>query len=310
MKQQQKFKTGKAPKIVALLILCFFINKMSVSAQDSAINEPSIDIRYFVNNNSAQYLLVRTRVKTGRKYKPLPNRQALVYLDSSTADNLIAKTVTNENGEAKIIISPTLKDIWNSSAKHSFTATLPASGKDAEVTASLDITKTKILIDTVNDGGTRTINVKVLMLSNNDWVPAKDVEMSIGVERNSSVLSAGSKETYTTDSAGVASVEFSRDSLPGDAKGNFVLAAKVENNELFGNLFVEKTVPWGIALKQDSGFFDQRTLWSTRFRTPFWLLFMAYSIMAGVWGTIVYLVFQIVKIKRLGDADATTPAIL
>jgi hypothetical protein len=93
--------------------------------------------------------------------------------------------------------------------------------------------------------------------------------------------------------------------LPGDQKGTIVLAARVEDNDQYGNLLVEKTVSWGTALRPENNFFDQRTLWSTRFRTPFWLLFMAYSIFIGVWGTIIYLVWQIVKIKKL--ASVTTP---
>ncbi len=61
---------------------------------------------------------------------------------------------------------------------------------------------------------------------------------------------------------------------------------------------------WGKAIKPAGNFFKQRTLWSTRFETPLWLLFTAYFIVIIVWGTIVYLVFQMVKIKRLGKAEA------
>jgi hypothetical protein len=141
-----------------------------------------------------------------------------------------------------------------------------------------------------------------MVFENNDWVPAKDVEMKIGVGRQGGVLSAGDEATYTTDSTGSIEVEFKKANLPGDVKGNFVVMAKVEDNEQYGNLVVEKTVPWGTQLKPDTGFFDQRTLWSTRFRTPFWLLFLVYAIVIGVWGTIIYLVWQIVKINKLGKA--------
>jgi hypothetical protein len=93
---------------------------------------------------------------------------------------------------------------------------------------------------------------------------------------------------------------FTRDSLPGDTLGNIVIAARIEDNDTYGNLLVEKNVPWGSPTKIDLTFFDKRALWSTAFRAPAWLLFMAYSIAIIVWGTIIYLVFQIVKIKRLG----------
>src|SRR6185436_20615217 len=124
---------------------------------------------------------------------------------------------------------------------------------------------TKITIDTLADAEARTITVSVSALIGGEWVPAKDVEMKVGVARSGgSILSAGDEETYTTDSTGIVTAEFKRDSLPGDQKGNIILAAKVEDNDQYGNLLVEKAVPWGVALKPEKNFFDQRTLWTTR----------------------------------------------
>jgi hypothetical protein len=79
--------------------------------------------------------------------------------------------------------------------------------------------------------------------------------------------------------------EFKRDSLLGDAKGNFILIARTEDNENFGNLFVEKNVNWGAAPVMDDAF-NHRSLWATRSKTPIWLLGLAVAIIAGVWGTI------------------------
>ena len=301
-KQLQKMNQLKKLRISRLLIIYFLVAATGVSAQDSTAPETSVNLRYFLNNNSLQYLLVQTRSKEGRKFQALPGRTVQIYLDSNIAQNLIAKTITDETGMAKIIIPPSLKDEWKNAAKHSFIAVMQGAASEEEKTSTLDISKTKIEIDTANTDGTRSVNVKVMMFANNDWVPAKDVEMKVGIERNGCILSAGDKETYTTDSTGTLTVEFKRDTLPGDAKGNFVLAAKVEDNDQYGNLLVEKTVPWGTILKEDHSFFDQRTLWTTRFKTPLWLLFTAYSIVISVWGSILYLVFQLIKIKKLGTA--------
>ena len=285
-----------------LLILWLLASGISISAQDSAVAalaEPSVNLRYFIDNNSIQYLLVQTRIKIGNKFQPLPKQVVKVFLDSSSPENLVAKTYTDENGKAKMIIPAALKDKWNNSPKHNFIGVLEATSPEDERTTTLETTKAKILIDTSNTDGIRSVNVKVMFFENNDWVPASDVEMKVGVARLASILSAGDEETYTTDSTGIAIAEFKKDSLPGDQQGNIVLVAKVEDNELYGNLLVEKTVPWGTVVKRDTGFFDQRTLWSTRFRTPAWLLFMAYSIVISVWGTLIYLVFLLVKIKKL-----------
>ena len=286
--------------LTCVLILLGLSVSTDLSAQDSATAEPAISLRYFVNNNSVQYLLVQTVMKEGKKSQPLPRRSVKLFLDSSIAENLLAKTLTDENGKAKVIIPPAFRDKWTSNSKHKFIGVMDAASTGEEKTAELEITRAKLTIDTSYNEGVRSVNVKIMVFENNDWVPAPDVEMKVGVNRLGGILSAGDKETYTTDSTGTIDVEFMRQGLPGDQKGNYVLVANVEDNEQYGNLLVEKTVPWGVAVIPDTHFFDQRTLWSTRFRSPFWLLFMVYAIVISVWGTIAYLVLQIVKINKLG----------
>src|SRR5205814_343662 len=112
---------------------------------------------------------------------------------------------------------------------------------------------------------------------NNDWAPAKDVEMRIGVKRLGAELKIGDEETYTTDSTGQVAAEFKRDSLPADEKGNLILIAKVEDNDSYGSLSIEKTVPWGVYFKRENNF-GQRALWASRGKAPIWLYAMAYSI--------------------------------
>jgi hypothetical protein len=82
--------------------------------------------------------------------------------------------------------------------------------------------------------------------------------------------------------------------------------AKVDDNDTYGNLLIEKTVPWGVAFKPDNNFFNQRTLWSRSNRTPPWLLFMALTMILIVWGTIVYLLGQLIKIKKLSKGVSSS----
>lgn len=296
---------NKLYNLTGLFILLCLAISINVSAQDSTAGDPTLILRYFINNNSAQYVLVQTVLKEGKKSKPLPNQVVKIFLDSSSVENLLAKINTDENGKAKVIIPPAFKDKWISNSKHKFIGVLETKSSAEEIPTEIEITRAKLTIDTTNTDGTRTINVKVMAFENNEWIPAKDVEMKVGISRLGGVLSAGDEATYTTDSTGIIDVEFKKTNLPGDEKGNFLLVAKVEDNEQYGNLIIEKTVPWGVAVKPDTGFFNQRTLWSTRFRTPFWLLFLVYAIVIGVWGTIIYLVWQIVKINKLGKAATT-----
>jgi len=294
-------KKLKINKYVFLLMpFLFFVLTNKVSAQEKEEAEELVKLNYFTVNNGVQYLILENSLKTGRKTEPLKNKVFQLYLNSNSPENLIGKVSTDKNGKAKSFLPPSLKAAWAESANHTFIAV--AAGKEDEIAAELEISKSKIIMDTLTTDGIRSITVQVMQLTDSVWVPAADVEMKVGVQRLGGVLSAGDEETYTTDSSGTATMEFTKDSLPGDQKGNFVLVAKIQDNDLYGNLIVEKTVPWGIAVKPDTSFFEQRTLWTTRFRTPIWLLIMAYSIFIGVWGTIIYLITQIVKIKKLGLA--------
>ena len=296
MKQNHKMKN-------ILLLLSFLPLPASVMAQaDSTKPEVTVTIHHLIVNNSFQYLVVEAKAKVKNRWQMMKNLPVQLFLDSNSSDHLVAKLVTDEKGKAKAIIPASFKSSWDASATHKFIA-VTADG----TTAESELTKAKILIDTANNDGARTVKVQVMKWEGNDWAPAKDVEMRIGVKRLGGELRIGDEETYTTDSTGSVSAEFKRDSLPADEKGNLILVAKVEDNDNYGSLSIEKTVPWGAYYKRESNF-GERALWAARGKAPIWLYGMAYSIIIAVWGTLLYLIFMIVKIKKIGVATAKQTA--
>jgi hypothetical protein len=295
----KKMRANKYWLLVFSLLMAFH---STLYAQDEpVVPKEIVTLRYFNDNNHFQYLLLQSSLKTGKKVEPLGNKVFQLYLDVNDPANVITKVLTDKNGQAKAIIPARLKSLWDSASTHTFVVVAEGTSKEEETTTEFTITKSKITIDTTNEEGVRNITASVMKLENETWVPAADVEMKLGVMRmDKSILSAGDEATYTTDSAGIVTVEFKKDSLPGDLKGNIVLAASVEDNDELGNLLIEKPVNWGVAVKEDKSFFDQRALWKTGSKTPYWLLIIAFSITIGVWSTILYLVFQLFKLKKLG----------
>lgn len=291
-----------------LLLLCWLTASNKTSAQDDSTKpELSVNIHHFVINNNFQYLLVETKIKLNSKWQPLKRQVLQLYLDSNSAENLITKVMTDSDGKAKALIPPRLKPLWDADATHKFIAMTEGTSKEEETTTESEITKARILIDTSGAEGVRTVVAQVARLENNNWLPVKDVDVKIGVKRLGGDLKIGDEETYTTDSSGQVAGEFKLDSLPGDSKGDIILIAKVEDNEHLGSLSIVKTVPWGRISKHVTDFgFSQRSLWAARGKAPIWLMLMAYSIIVGVWSVIVYLIFRLVKIRRLGKQDTQT----
>jgi hypothetical protein len=278
----------------AALLTCFI-----ALSQDSLKKELLVDVVYHMSPGRVPYLMVNTKTKLGKRFLPAARIAVNVYLDSVPA--ILGKVKTGEHGTARIDLPASAKSAWDASATHTFIATTEATKEFDEVTAQTSITKSKLLIDTVPDAETRSIRVRVMKLNDNEWLPAKEVELKLGVKRLGGELPIGEEESYTTDSTGEVIAEFKKVQLPGDTAGNLILVARVEDNELYGNLLAEAGVPWGIALKVTDTF-NERTLWATRDKAPIWLLSAAVFIVVIVWGIIVFLVLQIFKIRKLGIA--------
>jgi len=256
-----------------------------------------VGVRYFNNNNITHHLVFKTKSKVDGKFKNMPDIKLAVYIgtDADKA-NLLGRVITNDLGDAVLLIPPKAKNEWIKSPNQTFVAISDANQQFDEARGELAITKAKLQIDTAEG---KLVNAKLVALMDTVWTSIADVEIQIGVKRLDGNLSVNETPIFTTDSAGMVVAEFKRDSLPGDSKGNLVLIASVIDNELYGNLTVEKTVPWGSKFSYISNF-EHRSLFARRGHSPIWLELLAYSIVLTVWGIIIFLILQIRKIKQLG----------
>jgi hypothetical protein len=293
-------KKSNHHKLLIILLLLMAFGKLQ--AQDSVEVSPTIlGLRYFLPENKVPYIIVNTKKKVGKKFEPVTSITVDVYYNEASPNNLIGKIITAKNGEGRVAFPPSFKNIWDSLNKFKFVAvSVPAKGEEVLET-DLTIKKAILVVDTLVDAEARTVIAQLKEKVGSEWLAVKEIEMKLGLKRSLGNLTVGDAETFTSDSTGIASAAFIRDSMPGDEKGNLVLVARVEDNDIYGNLVVEKPVPWGVKLKARENFWH-RTLWSTGNRAPVWLLFLALSIIIGVWGTLFYLVKQLLKIKKMGKS--------
>ena len=125
----------------------------------------------------------------------------------------------------------------------------------------------------------------------------KGVEVHFYIYRDFGLLPVEGDNT-TTDENGEATADFPSD-IPGDKSGIVTVIARVEDDEQLGNIETKKNIQWGIPVnKQQTA--QPRALWSSANNAP-WLLVITVTAMVGVvWGIIVYIIFQLVAIKRAG----------
>lgn len=281
--------------------LLFYTNLPAQDSTAATEDAPQLNIalRYFMYNNKIPYVLATTKTKVNGKFQPVKNIGLNIYLDSIAPSNIIGKVRTTDNGEANAVIPASLKNLWDATPSHKFLAVSEANKQFAEANGDLEITKAKIAVDTSTVDSTKNITAKVYEFKDNEWVPVKDVELKIGIRRLGGILPVGKEATYTTDSTGEVTAEFKRDSLPAE-NGVLTLVVNTDDNDKYGNLVLEENVPWGVKVNTFNDW-NKRSLFATRFRSPVWLLIMAYSIIGTVWGVLIYLFLQLIKIRKLGS---------
>ena len=283
------------------ILVAFVLGMLATTAiaQDGDKKDLLLSASYFNNNNQTQYLVAHTKCKIEGKFLPIPAIEVSFYItNDSSASHYLGKAITNDKGEAPLMIPASAQSEWIKSAKQTFVVVSKATKVFDVTKASTDVVKAKLKIDTTAD---KKINVTVLELKDSGWTPVKGVDLKVAIKRLGGDLNVSETQTYTTDSTGAIAADFKRDTLPGDVNGNLTLIAKVEDNDTYGNLSVEQQVPWGNKFEYFSKY-DRRTLFARRGHSPIWLELMAYSIILVVWIILIYLVGQIRKIKRLGMA--------
>jgi hypothetical protein len=254
-----------------------------------------LGLGYFNDNNQVQYLKANTKAKIEGKFRQVSGITVRFYISSESPANLLGRATTDEHGQATIAIPATAKDEWNKSSSPSFLVISDSTPLYSAVTTTIDLTKARIKLDTAGD---KKIIALLVEQKGTQWVPVKGVDMKIAVRRLGGDLDVNETPSYTTDSLGLVNADFKRLDLPGDSAGNLVLIAKVEDNDLFGNLSTERTVPWGTSTNYVSDY-NKRSLFARAGRPPLWLLWMASSIALSVWVVIFYLFLQIWKLKKL-----------
>ena len=285
-----------------IILLSFIVAIMAMAPADArpvVKSQLIITISYFSKDNSIQYLAVNAKSKVEGRFQPVKSIAIKLFLNKDTTGKglgNIATIVTDYNGNAIAEVPPTLQKIWKSSTSHTFIA-VTDKNKDFDSTITeISINPAKLSVDTAQD---KMVVGTLCEFKDNNWIPVKGVDIKIGIKRLGAYLPIGDEQSYTTDSLGQAKGEFKRSGIPGDAAGNIILTARVEDNDQYGNLSTSSSILWGSKFIAEKDFFH-RALWASRFHSPFWLVFMAYSILIAVWGTLIYLLFLILKIRKLG----------
>lgn len=158
--------------------------------------------------------------------------------------------------------------------------------------------RARLEITPVKEDSLLSVQIRLVDIGTGEEVPVPETLVGIFVKRFFNPLKVGEG---TTDESGEALVEFPL-GLPGDSAGNLTLMAKLDENEVYGNLEATVMAPkWGEPVSNKIE--DQpRALWSSH--PPIWMLITFIVLMLVVWGHYVVIVYELFRLKKEQPKDA------
>lgn len=291
---------------IICIVACLFSLTFKLQAQDDSVKQvkrkPFLSLNYHNVQNQIQTITFKGAIKSENKLEPISSRNVRIFInEAGETENLIGEIKTDFSGKAVFTIPPKFNEIWKASASQTIVGVLEPFDEFEELETEIEITKSKMLVDTMTVDDQKKMVIKFYEQNDSSWIPVADVEMKVGVKRLGSILPMGEEASFTTDSTGTIVADYMLNSIPGDETGQITLMAKVEENETYGTVENEITVAWGNATKNNFNL-DHRSLWATGDKVPLWLLILAIMIIASVWGTMIYIFIQLIKIIKLGKS--------
>ena len=173
-------------------------------------------------------------------------------------------------------------------------------GKDSIESAEelVSVKRARLEITPVKEDSLLTVKVKLIDLGTGTEIAVPETDLGVFVKRMFSSLKLGEGKT---DEAGEASIEIPNN-LPGDALGNITLLAKIDENEVYGNLEAAITKPWGIPISDELKALP-RALWGTL--PPLWMPITFLILMTAVWGHYIVIIFELFRLRKEEPKNAS-----
>lgn len=299
---KQKNNLFKFSILVTLALLHFTHLSIAQDSIQTLVKKPFLRLSYTNSENKLQCLSFNASIKTGQELKPVTKQKLKIYFeDAENPKNEIAELITDFSGKAVLPIPESMQTYYKTNNPIKFIARMDSLPDLGVLETEIEVTKAKLLVEATENDNKRIVKVVLLEKSDSSFIPAPDVEIKLGIKRLSSILPFNEESSFTTDSTGSITAEYTIDSIPGNNNGEIVLVAKVEEHELYGTLENETKVNWGNINMVNQGLYPP-SLWTPGDQVPLWLLILALSIICSVWCTLLFLFIQIFKIKKLGKA--------
>jgi len=264
--------------------------KQPAAEEESSLISPSISFIGVQKADNTIELKAALKAKIKSVSYKLPLLKLTFIQVTDTVEKELGFIITDQLGKASYTVKP---DAIAADKEGSVHYKVSFAGNKQMESASEEITmkRAKLVITPVKDDSLLTVNVKLIDLATGEEKPVPETLVGVFVKRQFNPMKLGEG---TTDESGEAAIEIPNN-LPGDTKGNLTLLAKVDENEVYGNLEASSVQKWGIPVS-DKVVSEQRSLFSSN--PPIWMLVTFIILMTIVWGHYLVIIYELFRLRK------------
>ncbi|RLD21681.1 MAG: hypothetical protein DRI69_03355 [Bacteroidetes bacterium] len=275
----------------------------STQKKEQVQKKARIQLDYY-NSNDQEYIIKATvKTKEGRSYVNVPGVpvQFAIAAEIEEYNVDLGEIVSDASGVAQF--TGNVSDLPRFGIITIKTA-IAESADFKKYSKKLEVQNASMVVDYVTEDSTNLIKVRCFTTdSTGEEVPIDDLDIKVFVERLFGELPV-SDEFNETDDDGYVEIVFP-DNVNGTIGGLLTVVVRVEDHDDYGNLVNQKETSWGIPLINNDNA-NARLLWAGKYKAPLALVILINGVLGVVWGMILYIVINIVRIFRIGKATKST----
>ncbi len=258
--------------------------------EEPSLISPSVDFTSVQKGDNSIDLKVGMRAKVKGQFINLYKMKVSFFQVVNEVDIPLGFKITDGNGKAVFNVKG---DSLKKDAEGKLQFKVVFAGNKAMESAEeyVSFRRGRLEIVPVKEDSLLTVQVKLIDVGTGEETPVKETAVGVFVKRMFMPMKVGEA---TTDENGEGSVEFPNN-LPGDAKGNLTLLARLDENETFGNMEAAVVQPWGVPVS-DKPEAQPRALWSSH--PPLWMLITFIVLMLAVWGHYIVIVYELFRLRK------------
>ena len=276
-------------KLLLPILFVIFASSSTMLFAQNKVNA-RMSLSYTKDYEDGPTIEAYIRYRENRTYFPAKNVKLSLFKQAeNNSFKKIGAKETDEEGKAYFHLNT--KTI--AKGEQVYKVYLAHNSKFEDVSEQINFQDATINASIVGNDESRSIKVKLI---DAEGKPVPRQYITIGLQRLFGQMQVGGEPYYKTDDQGEIVANIEQEFFSKNGKLNFII--KLDDSRTYGTIIEKVTADFGTQMESKDTF-DERTMWSTAMKAPLYVLIFPNIILISVWGTLLFLVYNLYKIFKL-----------